>query len=128
MSEVTVHVGGHVTLLFSIHSNSLLSRNQGSKGAGFCLEDGVEVSIRRTDNETDKISVTAIDGSTLDGGLKLYSDLIESFRELFQINERIDVDVRLELPISQGFGMSAAGLLATSLCPVSYTHLRAHET
>ncbi len=116
MSEVTVHVGGHVTLLFSIHSNSLLSRNQGSKGAGFCLEDGVEVSIKRTDNETDKISVTTIDGSTLDGGLKLYSDLIESFRELFQINERIDVDVRLELPISQGFGMSAAGLLATSLC------------
>ena len=101
---------------FSIHSNSLLSRNQGSKGAGFCLEDGVEVSIKRTDNETDKISVTTIDGSTLDGGLKLYSDLIESFRELFQINERIDVDVRLELPISQGFGMSAAGLLATSLC------------
>ncbi len=116
MSEVTVHVGGHVTLLFSIHSNSLLSRNQGSKGAGFCLEDGVEVSIKRTDNEADKISVTTIDGSTLDGGLKLYSDLIESFRELFQINERIDVDVRLELPISQGFGMSAAGLLATSLC------------
>ena len=116
MSEVTVHVGGHVTLLFSIHSNSLLSRNQGSKGAGFCLEDGVEVSIKRTDNETDKISVTTIDGSILDGGLKLYSDLIESFRELFQINERIDVNVRLELPISQGFGMSAAGLLATSLC------------
>ena len=52
----------------------------------------------------------------MDGGLKLYSDLIESFRELFQINERIDVNVRLELPISQGFGMSAAGLLATSLC------------
>ena len=95
MSEVTVHVGGHVTLLFSIHSNSLLSRNQGSKGAGFCLEDGVEVSIKRTENETDKISVTTIDGSTLDGGLKLYSDLIESFRELFQINERIDVDVRI---------------------------------
>ena len=94
----------------------MLSRNQGSKGAGFCLEDGVEVSIKRTDNETDKISVTTIDGSTLDGGLKLYSDLIESFRELFQINEQIDVDVRLELPISQGFGMSAAGLLATSLC------------
>ena len=94
----------------------MLSRNQGSKGAGFCLEDGVEVSIKRTENETDKISVTTIDGSILDGGLKLYSDLIESFRELFQINERIDVDVRLELPISQGFGMSAAGLLATSLC------------
>ena len=116
MSEVTVHVGGHVTLLFSIHSNSLLSRNQGSKGAGFCLEDGVEVSIRRTDNETDKISVTAIDGSTLDGGLELYSDLFESFRDLFQIIELVDVDVKLELPISQGFGMSAAGLLATSLC------------
>ena len=46
MSEVTVHVGGHVTLLFSVNSKQLLARNQGSKGAGFCLEDGVVSTVR----------------------------------------------------------------------------------
>ena len=49
MSEVTVHVGGHVTLLFSVNSKQLLARNQGSKGAGFCLEDGVESTVRILD-------------------------------------------------------------------------------
>ena len=44
----TVRVGGHITLLFSIHDDALLPRNQGSRGAGFCLEKGVEVSIHET--------------------------------------------------------------------------------
>ena len=30
----TVRVGGHITLLFSIHDDALLPRNQGSRGAG----------------------------------------------------------------------------------------------
>ena len=39
----TVRVGGHITLLFSIHDDALLPRNQGSRGAGLCLEKGVQV-------------------------------------------------------------------------------------
>ena len=57
MSEVTVQVGGHVTLLFSVNSKALLTRNQGSKGAGLCLEDGVESTVRLAEEE-DRITVT----------------------------------------------------------------------
>ena len=44
----TVQVGGHITLLFSIHDDALLPRNQGSRGAGICLDKGVRVSIQET--------------------------------------------------------------------------------
>ncbi len=115
MDEVVVQAGGHVTLLFSIHSKSLLARNQGSRGAGLCLEDGVEVSVKISDNDSDKITVTRVDGQTFPKGANLYTDLLISFREVFNIDSNVEIDVRLELPISQGFGMSGAGLLAASL-------------
>ena len=115
MSEVTVHVGGHVTLLFSVNSKQLLARNQGSKGAGFCLEDGVESTVRILNQGEDRVSVRTMDGELFVEGNKLYIELLKSFRNVFKIQSPVEIDVKLELPISQGFGMSAAGLLATSL-------------
>lgn len=115
MSEVTVQVGGHVTLLFSVHSKPLLARNQGSKGAGFCLEDGVLSTVRTLSQGPDKITVTSMDGSPFVEGENLYLEMLNAFRELFSIESAVGIDVQLELPVSQGFGMSAAGLFATSL-------------
>lgn len=115
MSEVTVQVGGHVTLLFSVHSKPLLARNQGSKGAGFCLEDGVLSTVRILPKGSDMITVTSMDGSPFAEGEQLYLEMLNAFRELFSIESSVGIDVQLELPVSQGFGMSAAGLFATSL-------------
>jgi len=115
MDEVTVQVGGHVTLLFSVHSKSLLARNQGSKGAGLCLEDGVEVTVQCLEKGPDEISVTTMDGSPFAEGEQMYVDLLNSFRDVFSINSPVRITVELDLPVSQGFGMSAAGILATSL-------------
>ena len=75
MNEVTVQVGGHVTLLFSIHSKQLLARNQGSRGAGFCLEDGVEVTAK-LGVKKDSISVSFMDGTPFAEGEKLYYDML----------------------------------------------------
>lgn len=115
MDEVTVQVGGHVTLLFSVHSKSLLSRNQGSRGAGLCLEDGVVSSVQMIEKGPDEISVTTMYGSPFVEGEQLYAGLLKSFRELYNLTTPVRINVELELPVSQGFGMSAAGLLATSL-------------
>ena len=115
MDEVNVQVGGHVTLLFSIHSKPLLSRNQGSRGAGLCLEDGVIASVKTISGETDQISVTRMNGNQFPQGEMLYADLLNSFRDVFNVKQTVQIDIHLELPISQGFGMSAAGLLAASL-------------
>jgi pantoate kinase len=115
MDEVTVQVGGHVTLLFSIHSKSLLARNQGSRGAGLCLEDGVEATVKITEKGPDKISIKSMQGQPFPEGVHLYSDLLESFRGVFKVNSFVEIQINLELPVSQGFGMSGAGLLAASL-------------
>lgn len=115
MDEVTVQVGGHVTLLFSVHSKPLLARNQGSKGAGLCLEDGVKATVEHLAKGPDQILVTKMDGSPFLEGEKMYFDLLNSFRDLFNIDSPVRITIQLELPVSQGFGMSAAGILATSL-------------
>ena len=44
----TVQVGGHITLLFSIHDDALLPRNQGSRGAGLSLIKVFAFSIEET--------------------------------------------------------------------------------
>ena len=56
-----------------------------------------------------------MDGSSFEDGNDLYIELLNSFREVFNVESAVEIEVKLELPISQGFGMSAAGLLATSL-------------
>ena len=135
----TVRVGGHITLLFSIHDDALLPRNQGSRGAGFCLEKGVEVSIQETGR-----TVAIKEGQEMAGWdqdipavqqkgkielnishfdanehhtEQMYSDLIDELRQarLLPFDTNYSVDVNIELPLSQGFGMSAAGLSALSL-------------
>ena len=135
----TVQVGGHITLLFSIHDDALLPRNQGSRGVGICLEKGVRVSIEETgrtdaieegqemagwDQDIPEIKAKGevnlnINAMDLDTHVshEMYIDLIEELRQVrllpFDTNYSVTVDI--ELPLSQGFGMSAAGLSALAL-------------
>ena len=135
----TVQVGGHITLLFSIHDDALLPRNQGSRGAGLCLEKGVRVTIEETGRSEviEKgqemagwsqdileikskgeviVEINAFD-SNKNVAHAMYIDLIDELRQArllpFDTNYSISVDI--ELPLSQGFGMSAAGLCALAL-------------
>ena len=65
--------------------------------------------------EQTEVSVRTMDGEVFAEGNDLYLELLKSFRYVFNIESAVEIEVELELPISQGFGMSAAGLLATSL-------------
>ena len=80
MGEVTVHVGGHVTLLFSIHSEPLLARNQGSKGAGLCLEHGVISTVKTLEQGDDEISVFSMDGERFARWREIVYRFAKSFR------------------------------------------------
>ena len=133
--------GGHVTLLFSICLDSKLPRSQGSRGAGFNVTDGVEANIRHLWSNKPasvirysagstldeaigdvkqgdiRINVTAMDGVVLHNGTVIYQELIEGLRDARLLNreDAYEINVQLELPTSQGFGMSAAGLIAVAL-------------
>ena len=39
------HVGGHITLLFTVEKEGRLLRNQGSRGVGINIQHGVEVKL-----------------------------------------------------------------------------------
>ena len=135
MTSTTVQrCGGHITLLFSIDKSNALMRSQGSRGAGFSIDHGVEVEaslhrIERDDSwkmsgitpgrpdpvlepKPSMISVTNMHGEHLEN-TDLYLDFVEACREatLLRPDEWLEVNVRLECPTSQGFGMSAAGLI-----------------
>ena len=47
MEPLTVKCGGHITLIFSIWKDARLARFQGSRGAGFNVIDGVEVTFEQ---------------------------------------------------------------------------------
>ena len=133
---VEVNVGGHITLLFTIDTSARLPRSQGSRGAGFTVDHGVRLKAQlikkeealplermngiapdvrqdATSPEESKIHITDRHGNLIEEK-SLYEDMIEACRyaRLLRENESLDLQIHLECPRSQGFGMSASGLMA----------------
>ncbi|MEA3200741.1 MAG: pantoate kinase [Thermoplasmata archaeon] len=119
---------GHVTGLFEIHDEAQDLERRGSRGAGFSLSRGavslvevapaeqMEIAIRIDGAEPDapitREAVTALlKQAVRDGRLPLNKDAPQGRRARI----RVQVDTTLQLPVSQGFGMSAAGALSASL-------------
>ncbi len=128
MNPVSVHCPAHITLLFSIHDADSRPSHQGSRGAGFCVESGVRVEARISERSfiddhrgevAGRVRIWDSDGALLHieeelASYRMYSDIASLFRQSVSIDESesVDLDIWLELPRSQGFGMSAAGLIA----------------
>jgi len=135
MTTVTHRCGGHITLLFTVDKSTILKRSQGSKGAGFSIHHGVEITgtlhrkkasshepmagvnpdPRVDQHEPKPSTITAVNmhGEHLER-VDLYLDFIEACYDatLLRQDEHVEMHVSLECPTSQGFGMSAAGLIA----------------
>ena len=100
---------GHITGFFEIcRSDKLLST--GSRGAGFCLTLGATSAVNTADSERQSIQVS-INGRESDANVTKHSLRYLAEQERL----RISVSTTLDLPVSQGFGMSAAGSLSASL-------------
>jgi len=105
--------GGHVTLLFTVSDEVSDPVEQGSLGAGLCVEDGVEVVAYGEPGEFGlKVTFEVTHGDS-----ELYETVLDIIVE--EIPEAGDIaweiGVRLALPVSQGFGMSATGAVAAAL-------------
>ena len=132
-------IGGHITLLFTVEKDGRLLRNQGSRGAGFNVEHGVRASVLeinksdqneqiglsagaslddKIDVEEGDIEVTIfdMDGKEMKDSSVIYLDLVNELRhaKLLEKGDSYSIEVNLDLPTSQGFGMSAAGLVAVA--------------
>lgn len=99
---------GHLTAFFESrpHEDPLRA---GSRGAGLCLMRGVRTKVRVRPASGLRVNVrlngTKAAAETTERAVRLY---LEEPLE-------VEVDSRVQLPISQGFGMSGAGALSTLL-------------
>ena len=105
--------GSHVTLIFTINDDSSNLDDPGSLGVGLCLDQGVEIIARGIEGDFE-INIKFIEG---DGESELYQQVFKLLsKEIMNIkNYNWDLAIKLKLPISQGFGMSASGAIAASM-------------
>tara|TARA_B100000945_G_scaffold321276_1_gene334963 strand:+ start:1069 stop:2046 length:978 start_codon:yes stop_codon:yes gene_type:complete len=105
--------GGHLTLIFTVEDSHEDPYFQGSRGAGICLVDGIE-SIARGEDGVGKLIVNGINSDFDD---ELYQDILEELsKEIPEIRDYDwELSIRMSLPPSQGFGMSASGAIASAI-------------
>lgn len=122
---------GHITGLFEIHDADPDPIRRGSRGAGFSLAQGavtyveiapadamqIDVTIDKRPQAPDEALVTRtavteiLKQATRDGRVALNKDAPKGSRARIHVRATTE----LQLPVSQGFGMSAAGALSAAL-------------
>ena len=112
---------GHITGFFEIcRSRDPLST--GSRGAGLCLTLGATSEVGVSTSSRHSIDVS-VNGRPLEAPVTKHAlGLLANRKKL-----RITVATVLDLPVSQGFGMSAAGSLSASIALAEILSLSRQE-
>lgn len=104
MTASAAFAPGHVSGLFAVHDEHPDVLRKGSRGAGWSIDKGATAIVRPGVGR-----VTA-------GGQPFTAPVTHRALNLLDSRTReLDVELRLDLPSGQGFGMSAAGTLAACL-------------
>jgi pantoate kinase len=112
---------GHVTGFFEIHEGADVP-STGSRGAGMCLSLGASSRVKVSKAREQTIQVE------IDGKRAAAPVTKAAARQLLgQERVRVGIETTLDLPPSQGFGMSAAGALSASLALASSLGLTREE-
>ncbi len=100
---------GHVTAFFEV-CEDVDPRKKGSRGAGLCLSLGVKTTARLRDASTPSIEVIV-------NGRKARAAVTEAATRKVLGDRAYEVKLLAEtpLPVSQGFGVSSAAALSTTL-------------
>lgn len=106
---------GHVTGFFEM-CPSPDPLKAGSRGAGICISLGARAEVELCENERKAIV-----------NEKMRGEVTEIAMKKMLGDKGAMAKISLSLSISQGFGMSAAGTLATTLALASLTHISRKE-
>ena len=109
VSESEAFCPGHVTAFFEVVDDPD-PRRKGSRGAGLCLSLGVRTVARVREAPRTSIDI-------LVNGRRQKADVTQAVADKILRNGSFEVKILSEspLPVSQGFGVSAAGALSTAL-------------
>lgn len=108
--EAAAFAPGHVTAFFEIHDQHPDLVRRGSRGAGFSVDLGVVSHVQAETSDEQRVEVW-LDGEPAEAPVTA-----QAVRNLLGAG-RLHVQVRsqVQLPVSQGFGMSGAGALSAAL-------------
>jgi pantoate kinase len=119
-SEVTYWVAGHLTGIFEIKDSSKNLLEKGSLGAGLSISRGVKTTVSYDDKP--KVDIYF-------NGNKMHSSNTTVTRKIIEflvpLKERIHFQIKqdFEVPLSTGFGASAAGALGCAFSINDYFEL-----
>lgn len=106
----------HVSGLFAVHDEAEDPLRKGSRGAGWSLARGARASV-----ELAAATQVRVQGQAAPAPVTR-----DALRRLLP-GRHLHVDLRLDLPVGQGFGMSAAGTLAACLAATAAADLDPEE-
>lgn len=106
--KATAFCPGHITGFFQICEHEEILRT-GSRGAGLCISHGA-LSTVKIEKGSGRIEIK-INGERSDAPVTKQA----LAKLIYDRGFDVSVETTLDLPIGQGFGMSAAGTLAASL-------------
>lgn len=102
----------HITGLFAVHDTYDETLRRGSRGAGWCIQKGAWAAVDHADETRIRIN-----------GQPHAAAVTRAALDALAPNAGLDVEIQLDLPAGQGFGMSAAGTLAATLAATSLLDL-----
>lgn len=101
---------GHITGFFEICKKED-ARHTGSRGAGVCIDRGVETKLAVSESDDIKIDIK-INGEKSSAPVTL--SVVNHFLKLINGTHSFVIKHEVEVPISAGFGASGAGALSTA--------------
>lgn len=133
---------GHISGFFQICRNSRNLEKYGSRGAGICINKGVTSAVEIKESDAQAISVF-INGkeSAAEVTKQAIKNLLSAGSAYNKKTKQkgtktqppdskysITINTALELPVSQGFGLSAAGALSAALATAYALELKYPKT
>jgi pantoate kinase len=107
MKKATAFAPGHISGFFQPIIDENMDKT-GSRGAGVCISHGATSTVQILDDNIQHIEIRV---NKKKGRFAVTQNAIQRILEDRPIH--ITVDVELDLPVGQGFGMSAASTLST---------------
>jgi pantoate kinase len=110
---------GHITGFFEIcRSKKGDARYTGSRGAGVCIDRGVETSISIKESGD---TIIKINGKL--EGAPVTQSVVDNFLKVVGKDLSFEINHKIEVPMSAGFGASGAGALSTAFALNEELHL-----
>ncbi len=111
--DASYWVAAHLTGIFHIKDDNPDVLKRGSRGAGVSINRGVKTSVIRITNPSVKYF---FDGIEIDAREALVSSKVVELLIPNQFKNSIQVNHEFEVPLSAGYGASAAGAVGTAFC------------